>query len=224
MSFVLIIVSSSQTRKENMMRILPREEKFFDLFEELAVKIEEGGSLFMHILDHYDQSEPNIFRLKEIEHEADVITHETYERMYRTFLTPFDREDIYALVNKMDSILDIIESCATIMLLYRIKEPAPELKEQVRILNGAITKVKEVVRALRNMKNAQTILDACVEINTAENEGDVVLRIAISRLFENGMDVVEIIKWKEIFEQIEHAIDVCEDFSNIAEGIVLKNA
>jgi uncharacterized protein Yka (UPF0111/DUF47 family) len=110
------------------------------------------------------------------------------------------------------------------MFLYRIKEPAPELKEQARILNGAITNVKKIVYALRNMKNSRMILETCVEINTAENEGDVVMRNAVTRLFENEEDVLEIIKWKEIFERIEYAIDVCEDVSNIAEGIVLKNA
>jgi len=206
------------------MRLIPREEKFFDLFEELAVKIEEGGLLFADIIENYEQAEPKIVRLKEIEHEADVITHRTYEKMHKSFLTPLDREDIYALVNKMDSILDMIEACAIRMSLYKIKEPAPEIKELSRIINKAIIKVKEVVHGLRNMKNARMILDACVEINTAENEGDAVLRRAVSRLFENEKDVIELIKWKEIFERLETVTDVCEDVSNIVEGIVLKNA
>jgi uncharacterized protein len=206
------------------MRLIPRDEKIFDLFEELIVKVQEGSCLFMDILEHYEQVESKLRLLKEIENEADVIAHRTYEKMYRSFLTPLDREDIQALVNKMDRILDIIEACAIRMFLYRIKEPAPELKEQALILNGAITKVKKIVYALRNMKNFRMILETCVEINTAENEGDVVLRNAVTRLFENEEDVLEIIKWKEIFERIEYAIDVCEDVSNIAEGIVLKNA
>ncbi len=206
------------------MRLIPREEKFFDLFEELAAKIEEGGLLFMEMLENYEKAEPKIVRIKQIEHEADVITHKTYEKMHRTFLTPFDREDIHALLNKMDTIMDMIEACALRMPLYKIKEPAPELKELSRILNKSILKVKEVVYALRDKKNARMILDACVEINTAENEGDIVLRRAVSRLFEEEKDVVELIKWKEIFERIEEATDVCEDVSNIVEGIVLKNA
>ncbi|ABC76915.1 DUF47 domain-containing protein [Syntrophus aciditrophicus] len=206
------------------MGFFPKEEQFFDLFEELAVKIGEGGLLFLDIVEHYEQAEPKIARLKEIEHEADVITHRTYERMHRTFLTPLDREDIYALVNRMDSILDITEACAVRMFLYRIKEPAPELIEQAFILNKAISRIKEVIHALRNMKDARTIIDACVDINTAENEGDKVLRRAMTRLFEHEKDMVELIKWKEIFERIEEAIDVCEDVSNIVEGIVLKNA
>ena len=206
------------------MGFFPKEEQFFDLFEELAVKIGEGGLLFLDIVEHYEQAEPKIARLKEIEHEADVITHRTYERMHRTFLTPLDREDIYTLVNRMDSILDITEACAVRMFLYRIKEPAPELIEQAFILNKAISRIKEVIHALRNMKDARTIIDACVDINTAENEGDKVLRRAMTRLFEHEKDMVELIKWKEIFERIEEAIDVCEDVSNIVEGIVLKNA
>jgi uncharacterized protein len=205
------------------MRFIPREEKFFDRFEELADKIEEGGKLFLNILENYDHSEERVARLKEIEHEADNITHAIYQKMHRTFLTPFDREDIYALANKLDSILDMIEASAIRMNLYKIKVPAPELKEQARILNQSIAIIKKIVHALRSMKNSKMILDACVEINTLENEGDNVLREAMVRLFEREQDTKELIKWKEIFERIEEATDICEDVSNIVEGIVLKH-
>ncbi|MBN1614157.1 MAG: DUF47 domain-containing protein [Deltaproteobacteria bacterium] len=205
------------------MRLIPREEKFFDLFEELADKIEEGGKLFMDMLEHYDTAERKVVKLKELEHEADVITHRTYEKMHKTFLTPLDREDIYALVNKMDSILDMIEASAVRMHLYKIKEPAKAIIDQTKILNMAISKVKMIVRGLRDMKHAQMILDACVEINTLENDGDIVLRTTMANLFECEQNPIELIKWKEIFERIEEAIDVCEDVSNIVEGIVLKH-
>ena len=205
------------------MRLIPREEKFFDLFEELADKIEEGGKLFMDMLEHYDTADRKIVKLKELEHEADVITHRTYEKMHTTFLTPLDREDIYALVNKMDSILDMIEASAVRMFLYKIRKPAQAIIDQTKILNTAIAKVKMIVHGLRDMKNAKMILDACVEINTLENDGDVVLRTTMANLFEHEQDTRELIKWKEIFERIEEAIDVCEDVSNIVEGIVLKH-
>ena len=205
------------------MRLIPREEKFFDLFEELADKIEDGGKLFMDMLEHYDTAERKVVKLKELEHEADVITHRTYEKMHTTFLTPLDREDIYALVNKMDSILDMIEASAVRMFLYKIKEPAKAIIDQTKILNTAIAKIKMIVHGLRDMKHARMILDACVEINTLENEGDVVLRTTMANLFEHEQDTRELIKWKEIFERIEEAIDVCEDVSNIVEGIVLKH-
>jgi predicted phosphate transport protein (TIGR00153 family) len=206
------------------MRLFPREENFFDFFEQLANKIEQGGRLFLEMTENHDYSESKISQLKEIEHEADVITHTTYERMHKTFLTPLDREDIYALVNKMDSILDMIEATAVRIYLYKVKKPDDEIIKQAKILNEAITKVKFVIHALRDMKNAKAILDACVEINTLENAGDVVLRTIIAELFEKEKDAIELLKWKEIFERIEEAIDVCEDVSNIVEGIVLKHA
>ena len=206
------------------MRLIPKEEKFFDLFDELINKIEEGGELFLDMVEHYEYSEPKIVKLKELEHEADAITHKTYEKMHKTFLTPIDREDIYDLVNKMDSILDMIEASAARMSLYKVKIPAKEIIEQAKILNKSIKKVKHIVHAMRNMKNAKMIIDSCVEINTLENEGDIIMRMTMTRLFEQEKDPIELIKWKEIFERIEEAIDVCEDVANIVEGIVLKHA
>jgi predicted phosphate transport protein (TIGR00153 family) len=204
------------------MRLIHREEEFFDLFEELVNKIEEGGELFLDMVEHYEYSDQKIAKLKELEHEADDITHRTYEKMHKTFLTPIDREDICDLVNKMDSILDMVEASATRMSLYKVKVPAREIIDQARILNNAIKKVKYIVYAMRNMKNAKMIMDNCVEIHTLENEGDIVMRMTISRLFECEKDPIELIKWKEIFERIEESIDICEDVSNIVEGIVLK--
>jgi hypothetical protein len=204
--------------------MIPKEEKFFDLFYELAIKIEEGGELFLDMVEHYEYSEQKIAKLRVMEQEADVITHRTYEKMHKTFLTPIDREDIYALVNKMDSILDMIEASAARMSLYKVKVPAKEIIDQAKILNKAIKKVKYIVHAMKNMKNAKMILDACVEINTLENEGDIVMRMTMTRLFEQEKDPIELIKWKEIFERIEEAIDVCEDVANVVEGIVLKYA
>ena len=204
------------------MRLIPKEEEFFDLFEELVNIIEEGGELFLDLVEHYEYSDQKIAKLKELEHEADVITRNTYEKMHKTFLTPIDREDICDLVHKMDSILDMVEASATRMSLYKVKVPASEIIDQAMILNKAIKKVKYIVYAMRNMKNAKMILDNCVELHTLENEGDIVMRMTMSRLFECEKDPIELIKWKEIFERIEESIDICEDVSNIVEGIVLK--
>jgi len=205
------------------MRLIPREEKFYDLFEELAEKIDEGAKLFLEMLHNYDTFSTKLVKLKELEHEADVITHRTYEKMHKTFLTPLDREDIYALVNKMDSILDLTEAAAIRMSLYKIKAPVEALFEQAKLLNVATEKVKKIVHGLRDMKNAPMILEACVEINTIENAGDQILRTAVGELFERETDPIELIKWKEVFERFEETLDICEDVSNIVEGIVLKN-
>jgi predicted phosphate transport protein (TIGR00153 family) len=204
-------------------KFLPKEEKFFDHFEELAVKIEEGAKLFIDILNNFEHSEAKVTTLKDVEHEADTITHRIYEKMHKTFLTPFDREDIYALANKMDSILDMIEATAVRMYLYKVDNPNNEIKELALTLSNAVAKVKEIVYGLRDKKKSKMILEACVVINTLENEGDYIMRQAMARLFDRETNAKELIKWKEIFERVEEAIDVCEDVSNIVEGIVLKH-
>jgi hypothetical protein len=213
-----------KNKEELLMRLFPKSDNFFEYFEELADKIEEGGQFFLEMTKNRDYSEAKVARLKELEHEADGITHRTYETMHKTFLTPIDREDIYALVNKMDSIMDVIEATAIRIHMYKVKKPDDEIIKQAEILFQAIKKIKEIVYGLRNMKNSKMILDGCVEINTLENAGDVVLRTIITDLFIKEKDAIELIKWKEIFERLEEAIDVCEDVSNTVEGIVLKHA
>ena len=197
-------------------------EKFYDLFEELADKLEEGGKLFTEIIGNYEYSEFKVGKLKEIEHEADHITHQVYKRMHKFFLTPLDREDIFSLANKMDSVLDEIESAAVRMYLYRMKEPSKELVQITGILIEAISKIRKIVFSVRKKQDAPLILKLCVEINTLENDADQIFRAAMVRLFEEEKDAIELIKVKDIMGRIETAIDNCEDVSNIIEGIVLK--
>ena len=206
------------------MRLFPKEEIFFDYFDELAEKIEEGSNLFLEMAQTRDYSDAKVARLKEIEHEADAITHKTHERMHKTFLMPMDREDIYALVNSMDNIMDFIESTAVVINLYKVKNMSDAIIKQAQILNDTTKKGKCIIRALRNMKNSEEILAGCVEIHTLENAGDIVLRTTIANLFENEKDAIELVKWKEIIELLEEAIDACEKVSNIVEGIILKQS
>jgi len=204
------------------MKFFSPREKFYDLFEELADKLEEGVKLFTEILANYEYSEYKVGKLKEIEHEADHITHQVYKRMHRMFLTPMDREDIYLLANKMDSVLDEIESAAVRMYLYRMKEPAKELVQITAILKEAIAKIRKIIFSVRKKQDAALILQLCVEINTLENEADQLFRSAMVRLFEEEKDAIELIKVKDIIGRIETAVDNCEDVSNVIEGIVLK--
>ena len=197
-------------------------EKYYDLFEELADKLEEGVKLFTEILANYEYSEFKVGKLKEIEHEADHITHQVYKRMHKAFITPMDREDIFMLANKMDSILDEVESAAVRMYLYRMKTPTAELVKITSVLSEAIGKIRKVIFSVRKKDNASLILQWCVEINTLENEGDQLFRSAMVRLFEEEKDAIELIKVKDIIGRIETAVDNCEDVSNIIEGIVLK--
>jgi uncharacterized protein len=199
------------------------EVKFSDHFESLADKIEEGGILFSVMLQNYDQADDIILKLEKIENEADAITHGIYKKLYKTFLAPLDREDIFALANKMDSIIDMIEAAAVRMKLYMISEPNAEIRELAVILGNSISLVKTIVYDMRQRKgHTEEILGNCAKINELENEGDRVLRQSMNQLFEREKDAIEIVKWKEVLERIEEATDVCEDVSNIVEGIILK--
>ncbi len=202
---------------------IPKDQKFFDHFEELANTIEKGSQLFLDILNNFEHSEAKLSTLKELEHEADQVTHIIYAKLHKTFITPLDREDIHALANRMDSILDIIEGTAVRMYLYGMKKPGKEIVELALILNNAIEVVKRVIYGLRDMKNPKMIIDACVEIHTIENQGDYLLHQCIARLFQNEKDPFELIKMKEVYELVEEAIDTCEDVTNVVEGIVLKH-
>jgi uncharacterized protein len=205
------------------MIFIPKEQKFFDHFEELADTIERGGQLFLDILNNFEHSEAKLATLKEIEHQADQITHIIYAKLHKTYITPIDREDIHALANKMDSILDIVEGAAVRLYLYGMRKPGKEVIELALILNSAIAVVNKVIHGLRHRKNSTMIIEACVQIHTIENEGDYLLHQCIARLFQNEKDPFELIKTKELYEMVEEAIDTCEDVTNIVEGIVLKN-
>lgn len=207
-----------------MVRFFPRDEKFFDLFENAADKIEEGINALMDLLNDYTDVAEKVKKIKDLEHEADQITHRTIDKLNRTFITPIDREDIHELITKMDDIMDFVEAVSQRMWLYRVQVPTPEIKELTLTLKKAMSVVKQAVRGLRNLKNTKQILNSCIEVNTVENEGDLLLRNAMTSLFDNVPDPVTIIKLKEIYEIVEMAIDRCEDIANIIEGVVLKNA
>ncbi len=207
-----------------MVRFFPREERFFELFDRAAEKIEHGVQRFVDLVNNYSEVEKKIKEIKDIEHESDKITHETIEKLNTTFITPFDREDIHELITKMDDILDFMEAASQRMFLYRVEKPTEELKGLANTLLSAVKEVKVAINKLRNFKDRKPILASCIEINSLENEGDNLLRNAIASLFKNSPDPITVIKLKEIYETIEIAIDRCEDVANIIEGIVLKNA
>jgi predicted phosphate transport protein (TIGR00153 family) len=159
-----------------------------------------------------------------VEHEADLITHETMEKLNKTFVTPLDREDIHDLISSLDNILDHVEAAADKFSLYRIPEVQPDAILLADILLHAVREVQTTIGQLRNLKGADSVLKHCIEINRLENEGDFAYRSAIAKLFEKGGDPLNVIKWKEVYESIENAIDSCEDVANVIEGVALKNS
>ena len=207
------------------MRILPREESFFDDFEKHAAKTVEGCKAFLEMADGSTDCKTISPRIKSIESECDHITHGVVARLHKTFITPIDRNDIFRLISKMDDVMDFVEAAAQRMLVYDIHEPTTELAGLARSLLHGAQRLMEALSGMRNLKNPELILEKCVEINRLENEADEQLRVAIAKLFrECSKDPVFVIKWKEIYELVETATDRCEDVANIIEGVVLENS
>ncbi|MFQ5851646.1 MAG: DUF47 domain-containing protein [Candidatus Binatia bacterium] len=206
------------------MRFLPRDERFYDLFETSVKKVLEGAIQLEQLIRDFKEVPLRAKRIKDVEHEADLVTHNTIEMLNRTFVTPLDREDIHNLITSLDDVLDYIEACAERLNLFKITATTEEAMLLVEILVKSVKEVEQAVYKLRRLKGTDTIMKNCIEINRLENEGDYVGRAAVAKLFEPRNDPLEVIKWKEIYETLENAIDRCEDVANVLEGIALKNA
>jgi len=199
--------------------------EFYDMFEQetanLVIASEKLGDLF----DNYENVEVKAKELKDLEHRGDVITHEIIARVHRTFVTPFDREDITLLAHSLDDIMDFIEAAGRTAFLYNIAQPTERARELARIVVKIAHKLNEVVPRLRHRDQFPWILKQGVDINTLENEADDVHHAALAELFEVcRTDACEVIKWREIYEHLESATDRGEDVANVLEGIVLKHA
>ena len=205
--------------------IIPKEEAFFDNFEQICVLIVESAEKLSAMLKQgrpFDEFTRNI---KKIEHEVDQKVQQTVIRLHKTFVTPFDRQDILQLATGLDDILDMIEAVSALLNLYDPKQVVQEAKEIADVLIQSSRAVAEMVGFLRNLKKqSNRILELAVAVSKFENDADQLYQNAIARLFREENDTKELIKWKDILEHIEAATDRCEDVSDIVEGIVLENA
>jgi len=204
--------------------LIPREVKFFDLFETMAALLTTGASEMLSLLMEYDHVSTRVARVKNLEHEADEITHKIMAELHTTFVTPLDREDISALANSLDDIMDFIDGAANALYLYHIPQPTEHAQELARILAAEVEEISKALPRLRQRNRMRDILEHCVEINRLENEADQVMRDALAELFDKESSVADIIKWREIYEHLENAADRGEDVANVLEGIVLKHA
>ena len=198
----------------------PKEREFFDLFEEAGANIVRAAELLEKMLVHWPDDAELGRDVLVCEQEGDRITHDIIQRLNSTFVTPIDREDIYALASALDDIVDFIEEVSDFLGLYRIEAPMDKATEMGRILHQAARAVAGAIPRLRAFKD---IHHYTVEINRLENDGDRILREALASLFERGIDPMLVIRWKDIFERLEEAIDSTERVANILEGIVIKN-
>ncbi len=201
------------------LRLVPREESFFDLFELLAEKVRQGAELLLDLLQDYTDVDRKAGRVVDIEHEGDELTHEVMRRLNTTFITPFDREDIHRLASNLDDVLDHIEAAAEYLQLHRIEEPLPQMVSLAATLADAAGKTSHAMPSFRKMSDLE---EYWVEINRLENEGDRFFRRTIAEVFSGDYRAMDVLKFKDIIEEIEQAIDRLEDVANTVEGIVLK--
>jgi len=210
-----------------MFGLLPKEQIFFDLFEKSAENVHKGALRLLDLVEGFTEVPRKAQEIKDIEHEGDRLTHDMIERMNKTFITPIDREDIHELACRLDDILDLMDTSVARMALYKLKEMTADAVALARVLVKATAIIREAMPCLRKLGNQASVtalLKSCVDIHTAENEGDRIEQHALASLFENGQDPIMVIKWKDIYQDLEAATDRCEDVANVMEAIVLKNA
>jgi uncharacterized protein len=206
-------------------RLMPREGRFFDLFNQHAENIVEGARELAALMSNLSaELELRARNIEAAEKRADKLTHETIDLLHKTFITPLDREDIHKLISSMDDILDLMEDVAQTIYLYDIKQITPEAKQLADICVSCCERVKTAVGLLKSMENAEAISKICEEIDRLESNADHVMRAAMSKLFRDEPDTRQLIKLKAIYELLEQVTDKCEDVANIIEGIVIENA
>ncbi|MDQ7849139.1 MAG: DUF47 family protein [Armatimonadota bacterium] len=203
-----------------VLRLLPREESFFELLNQSAQNILHGARLLRDLLDDYRDVEPRAAAIKAVEDRGDEITHQIIARLNRTFVTPIDREDIIELAKQLDNVLDWVEACAARLAIYRIPHATAEARELAHITVNICEAVVEGVAALRKLDRLEGPVQ---EINRLENLADHVQRDAIAKLFASNGNPIDILKWKEIYETLEEATDQGEDVANVLETIQTKN-
>jgi hypothetical protein len=207
-----------------MARLLPREGKFFELFNQHAALAAAAAVELQALLADLSDLERRSRTIEKHEKQADRITHETVQLLHKTFITPLDRDEIHQLITGMDDILDLMEDVATCLFLYDVKAVTADAQKLAEICVACTLKVQDAVAKLESMKNADAILRICGEIDRLESEADFVFRSAVAKLFREESDVKQVIKLKEVYQLLESITDKCEDVANVIEGIVLENA
>ena len=205
--------------------IIPKDRVFYDLFEKSARNVVRGAELFATIAEDWSKLGKGVEELRQAEHDGDAISHEALSRLDKTFVTPLDREDIFHLICGLDDIIDATDAAAKRLVLYKVQGPNEDLAKLARTLVAATKALANAVQGLRNIHaNAETLRQDCIEVHRLENEGDVYHNQALTTLFDNETNAITVIKWKEIYEIVEGAIDYCEDVANVVSGLVLKHA
>ncbi len=205
-----------------MFNLIPKEVRFFDLFERQSEYIIKAAGLLHEMAHNFADARAKAHAIKEIEHQGDLVTHEVVKRLNTTFITPIDREDIHDLATRLDDVLDYIEAVSERIVVYRLKEPTSACRAMADVIVSQTHAMDRAIRCLRTMEPG--FHEHAVEVNRLENAADALLRDSLAAMFDEQPDPIEIIKWKEIYETMEIVTDRCEDVANVIEGIILKMA
>jgi len=207
--------------------LMPQERRFFALFNQHASLVVEGAAALVEMLDDYSDGsrrDEYVAKIRSIEHKADEVTHQTVALMHNTFVTPFDRDQINKLIQRMDDILDLMQDTAESLTLYDVHVLTAEVRHLANLMQLSCVKVHDAVQLLSSMDNGPAILKICQEIDALESDADRVMRSSISRLFREEQDVRQLIKHKNVYEYLENAIDKCQDVANVIESVIVENA
>ena len=205
-----------------MFNLIPKEVRFFDEFEKQSAHIKHAASLLYELIHDFADARAKAYAIKTVEHEADLVTHDIVKRLNTTFVTPLDREDIYALATRLDDVLDYIEAVGERLVVYRVKAPTSACRAMADVIVRIAVATDRAIKCLRTLDPEYHI--HIMEVNRLENEADALLRDSLVALFEENADPIDVIKWKEIYETLEIVTDRCEDVANVIEGIILKMA
>ena len=202
-------------------RLFPRDEDFFALFAKQGALVREGCEQLHEMLTKFDDLEERAKRLKDVEHRGDLVTHEIFERLNKTFITPLEREDIHQLASGLDDVLDSVEAIGSRLVMFNIRNTTPEAIQLSEILVRCGVQIEKAVGSLKDFKN---VMAFAIELNRLENEADLISRQAVADLFSGKHDVMDVLRWKEIYGRLESAADQAEDVANTIESIVIKNS
>jgi len=202
-------------------RLIPRDEQFFPMFAELAEKLSQSANLLAELFADPERLQELVQKIKDVEHQADVLTHDIIVRIDKSFVTPIDREDIHLLASRLDDVIDLVDGVARRAQMFRIRQYRPEAAELADVLRRAAFSLTE---AVQNLKKPKVILQRAGELKKLEEEGDAIYHSAMGKLFDDGADALEVIKWKELFDKLEDAVDLCDDVWNVVESIAIKNS
>lgn len=203
-----------------MFSLFPREEDFFVLFQKQAALVHEGCGLLHDMMTEFDRLEERAKELKDVEHKADLVTHEIFERLNRTFITPLEREDIHQLASNLDDVIDAAEAIGSRIVLFNVGKPTPEALRMTAIL---VESSRQIEKAVGSLKHMNSLMAFTVEINRLENEADGISRTVMADLFSGRHEILDVLRWKEIYGRLENAADKCEDVANAIESIVVKS-